>query len=64
MEAAEHIPDSFIDLMVQKKENTPFVVIVLVNSCRSMPILTKTDFPFRINPAKEDMALESKVFEK
>ena len=45
MEAAEHIQDSFIDLMVQKKENTPFVVIVLVNSCRSMPDFDQNGFP-------------------
>lgn len=46
VEAAENIPDSFIDLMVQKKENTPFVVIVLVNSCRSMPDFDQNGFPF------------------
>lgn len=45
VEAAENIPDSFIDLMVQKKENTPFVVIVLVNSCRSMPDFDQNGFP-------------------
>lgn len=45
MEAAENIPDSLIDLMVQKKENTPFVVIVLVNSCRSMPDFDQNGFP-------------------
>lgn len=37
VEAAENIPYSFIELTVQKKENSPFVVIVLVNSCRNSP---------------------------
>lgn len=38
VEAAENIPDSFIELSVQKKENSPFVLIVAINSCRSMPV--------------------------
>ena len=45
VEAAKDIPDSFIDLMVQKKEKTPFVVIVLVNSCRSTPDFDQNGFP-------------------
>ena len=38
MEAAENIPESFIELSVQKKENSPFTLIVAINSCRSMPV--------------------------
>lgn len=37
VEAAESIPDSFIELTVQKKENSPFIVIVVINSCRNSP---------------------------
>lgn len=38
VEAAENIPESFIELSVQKKENSPFTLIVAINSCRSMPV--------------------------
>lgn len=38
MQAAENIPESFIELSVQKKENSPFTLIVAINSCRSMPV--------------------------
>lgn len=44
VEVAENIPDSFIELTVQKKENSPFVVIVLVNSCRNSPRHTEDGF--------------------
>lgn len=37
IEAAEHIPDSFIDVSSYKREKTPFVVITVVNSCRKNP---------------------------
>lgn len=37
VESAEKIPDSFIELRVQKKENSPFIVIIVINSCRSAP---------------------------
>lgn len=45
IEAAENIPDSFIELAVQKKEISPFVVIILVNSCRSMPEYDSSGLP-------------------
>lgn len=38
VEAAEQVPDSFLEISVQKKENTPFVVIIIVNSCLGNPI--------------------------
>ncbi len=38
IEAATGIPDGFIELMVQKKENTPFVIITVINSCRKNPL--------------------------
>ena len=37
IEAAEHIPDSFIDVSAYKREKTPFVVITIVNSSRKNP---------------------------
>ena len=51
VESAEKIPDSFIELRVQKKENSPFIIIIVINSCRSapqsdaahLPISTKKD---------------------
>lgn len=33
VEAAENISDSFIEISVRKKENSPFIVIVMINSC-------------------------------
>ncbi len=38
IEASIGIPDGFIELRVQKKENTPFVIITVINSCRKNPI--------------------------
>ena len=38
IEAAAGIPDGFIELMVQKKENTPFVMITVINSCSKNPM--------------------------
>lgn len=37
LEAAEHIPDSFIDVSAYKREKTPFIVITVVNSSRKNP---------------------------
>lgn len=37
VEACEGIPEAFIELTVQKREKTPFVVITMVNSCRKNP---------------------------
>ncbi len=37
VEACRGIPEALIEMTVQKKENTPFVVITMVNSCRSDP---------------------------
>ena len=52
VEAAEHIPDSFIELTAQKKENLPFVVLVLINSCRIMPKCDPDGFPISNKPDK------------
>lgn len=45
IDAAENIPDSFIELTVRKKENSPFIVIVIINSCQSAPIYDKDGLP-------------------
>ena len=37
MEAAEGIPDSYIEVTASKKEKVPFVVIIVINSCRKNP---------------------------
>jgi len=37
VEAAENIPDSFIEISTCKRERTPFVVITVVNSSRKNP---------------------------
>lgn len=45
VEAAKNIPDSFIELTVQKKENSPFIIIIVINSCRSNPVYTPDGVP-------------------
>ncbi len=37
-EAAGKVPDSYIEVNICKRENTPFVLITVVNSCRVKPI--------------------------
>lgn len=41
-ESANIIPDSFIELNVSKKQNTPFTLITMINSCRVNPLNPKT----------------------
>lgn len=45
MESAENIPDSFIELTVQKKGNSPFVIIILINSCQNTPVYNQEGVP-------------------
>jgi len=45
VESAENIPDSFIDLTVQKKENPSFIVIIAINSCRCAPVYDQDGLP-------------------
>ena len=45
VESADNIPDSFIELTVQKKENSPFIVIIIINSCRSTPVYDQDGLP-------------------
>lgn len=37
MEAAGHVPDSFIEISVCKREKTPFIIITMINSSRKNP---------------------------
>ena len=37
VEAADHIPNSFIEVNTNKREKTPLVVITVINSCRKNP---------------------------
>lgn len=39
-EAAEQIPNASIELSIGKRENTPFTIITLENSCRKNPLST------------------------
>ncbi len=41
MEAAGIVPDSFIEINTSKREKTPFVVITVINSCRTNPFPDK-----------------------
>ncbi len=41
LEAAGIVPDSFIEINTGKREKTPFVVITVINSCRTNPFLSK-----------------------
>ena len=45
VESAENIPDSFIELTVQKKENSPFLIIILINSCQNTPVYNPEGLP-------------------
>lgn len=37
VEAADHIPNSFIEINTNRRDKTPFVVITVINSCRKNP---------------------------
>lgn len=45
VESAENIPDSFIELTVQKKENSPFLIIILINSCQNTHVYNPEGLP-------------------
>ena len=44
LEAAVQIPDSYIELNTTKRENTSFVVITVINSCRKNPFSEQNGF--------------------
>ena len=64
VESAENIPDSFIELTVQKKENSPFLIIILINSCQNTPVYNPEDFLYPVNQTMADMDSESKSIKK
>jgi sensor histidine kinase YesM len=45
VESAENITDSFIELIVQRKENSPFIIIVVINSCQNAPMYEQNGLP-------------------
>lgn len=45
MEAAGKVPDSYIEINCSRRENTPFVLITVVNSCRINPFKNDTSDP-------------------
>jgi len=51
VEAAENIPDSFIEIRACRREKTPFVVITVVNSCRQNPFSEQGS---KLNTSKPD----------
>ena len=53
LEAAIHLPDSFIELTINKRENTPFIIITLINSCRKNPFSNQSGL-LKTNKADKD----------
>ncbi len=43
--ACDQIPNAFIELSVQKRENSPYTAIVLINSCKNAPVYDQNNFP-------------------
>lgn len=50
LEAAEMVPDSYIEISVQQKEPLPFIVIVVINSCRCAPTYDRNHLPISLKP--------------
>ena len=61
MESADNIPDSFIELTIQKKEKSPFIVIIIINSCRNAPVYNQDGSPVshKKNKARHGFGLKS-----
>lgn len=51
VEAADGIPDAFIEVSTGRREKTPFVVITVINSSRKNPFFKQTD---KLNSSKKD----------
>jgi sensor histidine kinase YesM len=45
VESAENIPDSFIEPTVQRKEISPFIIIIVINSSRNAPVYDHDGLP-------------------
>lgn len=61
VESAANIPDSFIELTIQKKKNSPFTVIILINSCRSSPVYDQDGLPVshKANKSRHGFGIKS-----
>ena len=42
IESCCHLSESYIEISAIKKENTPFIIIAMINSCRSNPFSSHT----------------------
>lgn len=64
IEAAENIPDSYIEITVHKKENSPFIIIIVINSCRSTPVYDQDGLPVSHKISKEKHGFGIKSIKK
>ena len=64
VESAETMPDSFLEIMVQKKEKTPFVVIIVINSCPTNPLPAPSSFPLSHKSEKRSHGFGIKSIQK
>ena len=57
----EKIPESFIEVPAPKKENSPFIVIVVLNSCRTAPAYDSDHLPIsnKENTTKHGYGIKS-----
>lgn len=45
VEACNNIPEAFIDVSVQKKEHSPYTVVIIINSCKDTPAFDHNHLP-------------------
>lgn len=64
LEAAEMIPDSYIEITVQKKDPLPFIVIVIINSCRCAPTYDSNHLPISHKPDRSKHGYGMKSIKK
>lgn len=53
MQSAEKIPDSYIELTVQKNETSASNMVSLINSCQSSPVFDRDGLPVSRNETKD-----------
>lgn len=51
--SAANVPDAFIEMAIHKKENSPFVVIIMINSCPNVPEYDQDKLPVSHKSNKE-----------
>lgn len=64
LEAAELVPDSYIEITVQKKEPLPFIIIVIINSCRCAPSYDRNHLPISNKPDRSKHGYGMKSIKK